>query len=254
MTGSSKFAKRPNRQRGSGIGRLLFIAFSVVLVIVAVNWFVWLGSTGGLESLSSDAIMKWIKSFGAAAVFASCVVMIVCALTFLPAEVPALANGMIYGPWVGGIVTWTGAMIGANIAYGLARLFGPALIDRWIGRDRAERFHKAIDANGTVVLLIARCIPLIPFFAVNYLAGAASMRLWTFNWVTGIGILPMTVALVTMGDQALKMPISMWLTLVIALIALILLVRSLLLRSSSKAELLATVSSPNTADKVDAAQ
>jgi len=254
MNGKTYNAPEPAIERRTGFGRLAFIACVVVLAIVAINLFVWLGSAGGYESLSPQAITTWIKSFGASAVFASGVVMIVCALTFLPAEVPALANGMIYGPWIGGIVTWTAAMVGANIAFGLARLFGPALIDRWIGRERAERFHRAIDANGTVVLLIARCIPLIPFFAVNYLAGAASMRLWTFNWVTAIGILPMTVALVTMGDQALKMPISMWLTLAIAFIAMILLVRSLLIRSNSKAELLAAVRSPNPADKIDTAQ
>lgn len=254
MTSKPKNAQRELPRRRANVGRLLILAAGAVVAVIGVNWIVWLGSSGSLTSLSPEAITTWIKSYGAGAVFASGLVMILCALTVLPAEVPALANGMIYGPWVGGIVTWTGAMLGANIAYGLARLFGPALIDRWIGTEKAARFRQAIDANGTVVLLIARCIPIIPFFAVNYVAGAASMRLWTFNWVTGIGILPMTVALVTMGDQAMRMPWAMWLTLAVALLALILLVRSLIKRNAGKSRLLAALGTPDSADKVDAAQ
>lgn len=254
MSNKPTNVQRPSWRRRTDVGRLLVLGVVAIVAVVGINGAVWLGSSGTLDSLSPEAITTWIKSFGAGAVFASCVVMILCALTVLPAEVPALANGMIYGPWVGGIVTWTGAMLGANIAFGLARLFGPALIDRWIGRDRAARFHQAIDTNGTVVLLIARCIPIIPFFAVNYIAGAASMRLWTFNWVTAIGILPMTVALVTMGDQAMRMPWAMWLTLAIALLAAILLVRSLIKRSAGGSGLVASIGTPDSADKVDAAQ
>ncbi len=254
MSNKPNHVQAPSWRRRTEVGRLLVLALVAIAMVIAVNWAVWLGSSGTLASLSPEAITTWIKSFGAGAVFASCVVMILCALTVLPAEVPALANGMIYGPWVGGLVTWTGAMLGANIAFGLARFFGPALIDRWIGREKAARFHRAIDANGTVVLLIARCIPIIPFFAVNYIAGAASMRLWTFNWVTAIGILPMTVALVTMGDQAMRMPWTMWLTLAIALLAAILLVRSLIKRSAGETGLVASVGAPDSADKIDTAQ
>jgi hypothetical protein len=39
----------------------------------------------------------------------------------LPAEIIAIANGMVFGAVVGSIITWTGAMLGAICAFALAR-------------------------------------------------------------------------------------------------------------------------------------
>ena len=41
-----------------------------------------------------------------------------------PAEVVAMANGMLYGPLWGTLITWVGAMLGAYLAFGLARWLG----------------------------------------------------------------------------------------------------------------------------------
>ena len=222
-------------ERREGQGRRPVTARTVwrwVLVCVAVSGAALLidlvaryGASEPLSALSAESVTAWIKSFGPGAAVASCLVMIACALTILPAEVPALANGMLYGPVLGGALTWAGAMVGANIAFAIARLFGPGLVDRVVTGEKSQRYQKVLEENGAIVLLIARCVPLVPFFAVNYLAGAASMRLWTFNWVTAIGILPMTVALVTMGDQAMRMPWTSWLALGAVLIAIVIALR-----------------------------
>ncbi|MEM1400850.1 MAG: TVP38/TMEM64 family protein [Pseudomonadota bacterium] len=208
----------------------------------------WLGVLGGLEMAS---LKEWIKSFGMASVIASWFVMTMTALTVLPAEVPAMVNGMIYGSMIGCVVTWSGAMIGANVAYFIGRSVGPSLIDRWVGKDKADRFRRGVEANGTALLLLARCIPIIPFFAINYLSGASSIRWWTYNWVTAIGILPMTIALATMGDQAMKMSWELWLTILLVLIAALLLLRSVVRRTGFGARLLSGFGPPNTADEVN---
>lgn len=250
MTDRDSAPLAPASRSRAALLRWLFVGLAVAAAFAAVHLAAQAGIDMPLSTLDPVEITAWIKSFGHGAVFASLLVMILCALTVLPAEVPALANGMIFGPVIGGLITWVGAMIGANIAFGIARFFGPGLIDRWVSSEQSQRYQQAVGSRGAVVLLIARCIPLIPFFAVNYLAGAASMRLWTFNWVTAIGILPMTIALVTMGDQAMHMPWFQWLALAVVLVGVLLILRAVYTRSKA-AGYSAGIIAPDTADEVD---
>ena len=50
-------------------------------------------------------------------------------------------------------------------------------------------------------MLAARFVPVIAFNLINYAAGLTAISWWTFIWTTGLGILPLTVLMVTMGDQ-----------------------------------------------------
>ena len=41
----------------------------------------------------------------------------------------------------------------------------------------------------------------MPFFVLNLAGGLSAMRLWTFAWVTALGIIPLTVLMVYFGVQ-----------------------------------------------------
>jgi uncharacterized membrane protein YdjX (TVP38/TMEM64 family) len=139
---------------------------------------------------------------GTWAVLASIGLMIVCALTPMPAEVPAMVNGMVFGPLGGTLVTWAGALIGALLAFGLARYLGRPAIERLVSARHRARFDTFTEGGyGAGALLVARCIPLVPFFVLNLAGGLSAMRLWTFTWVTALGIIPLTVLLVYFGVQ-----------------------------------------------------
>ena len=64
--------------------------------------------------------------------------------------------------------------------------------------------------NGALALLIARCIPIVPFFALNYAAGLSGMKWSTYNAVTAIGILPAILTLSIAGEHALALHWSIW--------------------------------------------
>jgi uncharacterized membrane protein YdjX (TVP38/TMEM64 family) len=55
--------------------------------------------------------------------------------------------------------------------------------------------------HGRGALLVSRFIPVISFNLINYTAGLLQVSWWTFAWTTGIGILPLTVLMVVMGDR-----------------------------------------------------
>ena len=71
------------------------------------------------------------------------------------------------------------------------------LLDRkaWTG---AEALLACCDAR---TLLIARLVPVISFNLINYAAGILDVSWWRFLWTTSLGILPITVTSVALGNQ-----------------------------------------------------
>lgn len=53
----------------------------------------------------------------------------------------------------------------------------------------------------------------IAFNLVNYAAGLTKISWWTFIWTTAIGILPMTILMVTMGASIHRLDWKWWLVL-----------------------------------------
>ena len=51
------------------------------------------------------------------------------------------------------------------------------------------------------MLFVSRCLPVISFNVINYAAGLTNISWLTFTWATGVGILPLTILMVVMGDQ-----------------------------------------------------
>ena len=163
-------------------------------------------STGGLDlrilSLTAADVQGYAEAWAPWSAVVSIALMVLHSFVPLPAEIIAVANGMMFGLFGGVVVTWAGAMLGAVLSFGIARGYGrPAL--RWLV---SERRWQAIDKweLRPMSLLIARLIPVISFNLINYGAGLARVRWWPFLWTTGIGILPLTVVSVLLGDTILQ--------------------------------------------------
>ena len=151
------------------------------------------------------------------------------------AEVVACGRGIVCGISLGTLMTWTGAMLGAQAAFWTARAVGQSVIDRYVRADRLARVDRWIARNGTVALLIMRLIPVIAFNLVNYVAGLARIRWWTFTWTTAVGILPLAFVMVAAGDQLKNTPLSVWAALPFGALLLWLLVKWLQRRHAKAA-------------------
>ena len=146
-----------------------------------------------------ESVRGRLADGGVAAVLAGIGAMMVVAILPIPAEIPAAMNGMYFGPAVGILVTWLGAMLGPLISFELARRFGRPLLE--LASPRVRRgVDRAADALGARGLFVVRLIPIIAFTAINYAAGMAPVTRRTFLWTTGLGILPGTVAMTASGS------------------------------------------------------
>jgi uncharacterized membrane protein YdjX (TVP38/TMEM64 family) len=187
-------------------------AASIVLVLAAGGVALWWIAPAGMADTAASA-EDLIRSWGAWGVVASIGLMVAHSFLPFPAEVIALANGMVYGPLWGAVVTWVGAMLGASIAFALGRALGRPFVMRAL----PERHRRALDAwslrQGGPALLAARLVPVIAFNLINYAAALTPISWWTFLWATGLGILPLTILLSVLGENVLEMSAGMWLAL-----------------------------------------
>ncbi len=117
---------------------------------------------------------------------------------------------MVYGLVCGTVITWTGAMLGAFLAFGLARKFGRPFVEMMVTRKDWHIWDNRMAAQGGHLVLIGRFIPIIAFNLINYAAGLMRVSWWTFGWATGIGILPMIILMVVVGDHIESLTWQTW--------------------------------------------
>jgi uncharacterized membrane protein YdjX (TVP38/TMEM64 family) len=92
-------------------------------------------------------------------------------------------------------------MLGAFLAFGLARTLGRSYVHRKLQDRNLLKVEDWVAHYGRGALLVSRFIPVISFNLINYTAGLLQVSWRTFAWTTGIGILPLTVLMVVMGDR-----------------------------------------------------
>ena len=128
--------------------------FGILLVGVAVmTGALYLGVYHGF---SLQAIKETILSWGAWGVLASIGLMILHSFVPFPAEFLAIANGMFFGPFWGTVITWIGAMLGAVLAFGVARVLGRPFVETMVARKNWHILDEWTATSGWQVLLLSR--------------------------------------------------------------------------------------------------
>lgn len=151
-----------------------------------------------MESLFVD-VGIWVDGLGVWAWVAAPGLMAAAAILPIPAEAPAMLNGMLFGPLAGTAVTWCGAMLGAWISFELARSLGRPLAERFLKPEALARADEVVANAGWGGMLVARFVPFIAFTALNWGAGLTPVSRWRFLWTTGLGILPGAIVFTSSG-------------------------------------------------------
>lgn len=116
----------------------------------------------------------------------------------VPKNVVTAAAGVLFGVVGGVLVVVLAALAGAVLAFGLGRVLGRGTVER-LASGRLARADALLARRGLVTVLALRLVPLVPFTAVNYAAGLTGVRLRDYVVGTALGIVPGTVAFVTLG-------------------------------------------------------
>jgi uncharacterized membrane protein YdjX (TVP38/TMEM64 family) len=157
------------------LGKGLAIGVAVLMfVLVLLDWLAlldWWPIDLDRVSLAPEAFVELIRGWGAWGVAGSLGLMVLHSFVPFPAECLALANGMVFGLFWGTLITWTGAMLGAWLAFGVARVLGRPFVSRVVPARHWERIDAWSGDHGWSALLAARLVPVIAFNLINYAAG-----------------------------------------------------------------------------------
>ena len=118
----------------------------------------------------------------------------------IPSGPVAVAAGAAYGHAWGTLYVLLGAEIGALAAFGLARLLGRDVVQRWFG----DRLSVGLLGSQTAlmgIVLVSRLLPFISFDIVSYAAGLTALSFWRFAVATLLGIVPASFLLAHFGSE-----------------------------------------------------
>ncbi len=144
------------------------------------------------DLLDPESLRGRLEGVGA---WAPLFLMVLMATSVVVSPLPSLpldvAAGAFFGPWLGTLYSALGALLGAIVAFGIARLLGGEVIGRLVG----GHIHLCRDCSDKLLtrfILVARLVPVVSFDLVSYGAGLTKISVRRFALATFVGMLPVT--------------------------------------------------------------
>lgn len=191
----------PPGQDGDGASASLATAIRTLLLVLVVVLFIWLATTVRLPEI--DTLRARLESFGFWSWLVFTLGYAAVALTPIPVTLMALTAGVLFGAVQGSILSIAGALLGSVGAYWIARALGRDVILRRLGR-HADTVEEHLADAGFLALLTLRVAPGLPYWPVNYGAGALGVPWAMFAGSTAVGVIPGQVSLVALGAFAVN--------------------------------------------------
>ncbi|HVR44499.1 MAG TPA: VTT domain-containing protein [Thermoanaerobaculia bacterium] len=165
--------------------RILVIAICAAGLGIAI----WLSPLRAL--LDPESAAAWLRSIGSSwwAPLAFLAIYLLFSLGFIPVLPLAVAATLIWGWFLGGAIELAVATIAALPPYLIAR----STASGWVESRLRARFgvnYDRVRIRATSTLFLLRLLPLLPFSAVNYLAGLAAIRPLPYVVATLLGMIP----------------------------------------------------------------
>lgn len=145
----------------------------------------------------------WVRGLGPAGYLLYALVYAACVVLFVPASILTLGAGAIYGVGVGVGVVLVGAILGATLAFLLARTLLRARVERMTeGNPRFRALDRAIAKEGAKIVFLVRLAPIFPFTYINYAFGLTGVQTVPYVLASATGMIPGTFAYVYLGSAA----------------------------------------------------
>jgi len=137
----------------------------------------------------------WLTSLGFLAAYIA-----ITGLSLPGAAILTLAAGAIFGLALGTVIVSFASTIGATLAFLLARYLLRDVVQRRFEKQLGP-INAGVRKDGAFYLFALRLVPAFPFFAINLAMGLTPLKVWTFFWVSQVGMLAGTLVYVNAGQQ-----------------------------------------------------
>ena len=170
-----------DNKRGSASAKMALLVMFIALSIYLVRF------SPASQYLTSQQLGLFLESIGFWSPLMFVIIYVVGVCLFLPGTLLTAMGAAIFGPYWGFLYVWTGAMIGAGLAFLIGRYLGRDFAASLIG-DKLKRFDDAIERNGFATVLYLRLM-YFPFTPMNFGMGLTKVRFWDYLLGTALGIL-----------------------------------------------------------------
>ncbi len=171
---------RPEKKPGAAIKAAFLIAF-IVAAVVLVRF------TPVREYLRAERLALLLETAGLWAPAAYVLIYVAGVCLFVPGTLLTALGAAIFGPYLGFVYVWLGAMIGSSLAFFIGRYFGRDFAASLIG-DRLKKYDDAVEKNGFATVLYLRLV-YFPFTPMNFGMGLTKVRFTDYFAGTALGII-----------------------------------------------------------------
>jgi uncharacterized membrane protein YdjX (TVP38/TMEM64 family) len=172
--------REPTGSRSKAIAKALILAAFIVGAIVLVRF------TPVKGYLTTEQLGRFLDTAGFWAPLVFILIYTVGVCLFVPGTFLTGLGAAIFGPYLGFIYVWFGAMLGASAAFVIGRTLGREFAASLVG-DRLKKYDEAIERNGFATVLYLRLV-YFPFTPLNFGMGLTRVRFWDYVAGTGLGI------------------------------------------------------------------
>ncbi|SDZ83020.1 TVP38/TMEM64 family protein [Microbulbifer marinus] len=177
---------------------VLFLVGCILVVSVAVGLLFYFDLDERIIEL-----LQWMEARGWKATLWFILVIALAIVVLAPGVIFTMGAGFVFGVVKGTLLVVAGTVLGATIAFLIARYLFGERPSRWImSHIKPPTIGEVIRKEGWRMIMLTRLVPLFPFKLSNYFFGLTPVRLRDFVIGNAIGIVPITLHNVYIGSIA----------------------------------------------------
>ncbi len=192
------------------------VIFTAGVLFLGIRYFMPLCQLLGTEQ-GREHLAVFIEKAG---IFAPVVFVLLMALQVVIAVIPGgpleITAGVLFGGWLGTVLTIAGAFLGALTVYCLVRKFGRPLVNLFVSEERFKKFSFLQEEDKLELwIFILFLIPGIPKDLLTYIVPMTKIEGKTFLVLSTLARFPALTASVLMGDSLSEGRYGFCLTIVV---------------------------------------
>jgi phosphatidylserine/phosphatidylglycerophosphate/cardiolipin synthase-like enzyme/uncharacterized membrane protein YdjX (TVP38/TMEM64 family) len=176
-----------------------FGAFIAALALIALAW----RFTPLREWLSLDRLVDAGEALEGHA-YAPLIVLaayVAGGLLVIPLMLLVAGTAIVFGPLLGTVYAFSGALLSAAVVYAIGRKLGRETVRKLAGH-KVNELSRRLARRGLVAIVFVRLVPIAPYSIVNVVVGAAHIGWRDFLLGTAIGLTPGILLISLFIDRA----------------------------------------------------
>jgi uncharacterized membrane protein YdjX (TVP38/TMEM64 family) len=124
-------------------------------------------------------------------------------VTFLPGTPLTVLSGVVLGTFWGSMIAWVGNLLGAILAFLLARYLLKDYVQNVILKKypKINEYEDKLFRDGLYTVLFLRFVPIFPFNVLNFTLGVTEVKFRDYFIGTAVGMIPGTILFVYLGES-----------------------------------------------------